>query len=83
MDTTVMHRFSVFGRKLKERGAFLLCSGITPDLKMRLSGFGLVKELGADTLFESADTVFASSRAAIQRAHELTADARQADDETL
>ena len=36
MDTTVMHRFRVFGRKLNERGAFLLCSGITPDLKRKM-----------------------------------------------
>ena len=82
MDTTVMHRFSVFGRKLKERGAFLLCSGITPGLKAKLTGFGLVKQLGAETLFESGETVFASSRAAILRAHELTKDDRQVDGES-
>ena len=77
MDTTVMHRFSVFERQLKKRGAFLLCSGITPGLKAKLTGFGLVKQLGDDTLFESADTVFASSRAAIQRAQELSAGAEE------
>ena len=71
MDTTVMHRFSVFGRKLKERGAYLLCSGITPGLKAKMDSFGLVRQLGADMLFESAETVFASSRAAIERAHTL------------
>ena len=77
MDTTVMHRFSVFGRKLKERGAFLLCSGLTPDLKGKIAAFGLLKELGSDAWFESADTVFASSRAAIKRAHELALNASQ------
>ena len=81
MDTTVMHGFSAFNRKLKARGAYLLCSGITPDLKAKLASYGLVKQLGPGAVFESAETVFASSRAAIRRAHELTADTGQALDE--
>lgn len=73
MDTTVMHRFSAFSRKLKGRGAYLLCSGITPNLKARLASYGLVEQLGPAALFESAETVFASSHAAVRRAHELAA----------
>ena len=73
MDTTVMHRFAVFARRLQKRNATLLCSGITPDLKVKLAKFGLVKQLGDENLFESAGMVFESSRAAILRAQQLAA----------
>jgi len=72
MDTTVMHRFAGFARQLKKRDAVLLCSGITPDLKVKLEKFGLVKQLGPENLFESGGTVFESSRAAIRRAQQLS-----------
>jgi SulP family sulfate permease len=73
MDTTVMHRFVVFAKQLQNRDAALVCSGITPGLKVKLAKFGLVKQLGAGNLFESGGTVFESSRAAILRAQQLIA----------
>ena len=81
MDTTVMHHFAAFARQLQKRDAILVCSGITPDLKLRLARFGLVETLGPENLFESAGTVFESSRAAILRAQQLVTDIGTASDQ--
>ncbi len=71
VDATVMGVFEQFARHMQAKGGQLLLCGVRRRMFERMDEFGLVDAIGRNNVFETSDGVFASARAAFDRAEVL------------
>ncbi len=72
VDATIMHVLQQFARQMHERGGHVLLCGVRERMKHRMIEFGLTEVIPEDHIFTTRNDLFASAKAAIQRARELT-----------
>ncbi|MEM8783589.1 MAG: SulP family inorganic anion transporter, partial [Planctomycetota bacterium] len=72
VDASVMHVIEQFAEQMHQRGAHVLLCGVRPRMKQRMDEFGLTGVLQEDHIFTTGNDLFASAKAAITRAKELT-----------
>ncbi len=72
VDATVMHVLEQFAERMRDDGRHVLLCGVRPRMKQRMDEFGLTEFIGEDHIFLTRDDLFASAKAAISRARELT-----------
>jgi len=83
IDATVLEVLEKFAEQLQRRGGHVLLCGIREDLYERLEGFGLIDKLGRENVFPTRYGVFASAKAAIQRARALLGSSIDMDHELM
>ena len=72
VDATVMHVLEQFAQQMHQQGRHVLLCGVRQRMKERMDEFHLTQALGEDHIFITQNDLYASAKAAIQRAHELT-----------
>ena len=81
IDATVLSVLEQFTEDMQARGAHVVLCGLRDDLYERLDGFGLVDKIGRANVFQTRYGVFASAKAALQRARELLGSSIDVDQE--
>lgn len=71
MDSSVMQVLEQFALQLRERGGHVILCGVRPDLIRIMRGYGLLKIIGEENVFEAGLGNFSSAKRALQRAREL------------
>lgn len=71
IDATVLGVLENFAGIMTERGKHVVLCGVRPELMERIEGFGLADKIGRDNIFQTRGGVFASARAAQDRARQL------------
>ncbi|MEM7576210.1 MAG: SulP family inorganic anion transporter [Planctomycetota bacterium] len=72
VDASVMHVFEQFAEQMHQRGRHVLLCGVRPRMKQRMDEFGLSEIFGEEHIFTTGNDLFASAKAAITKARELT-----------
>ena len=71
IDSTALYVLEQFTRDMHERGGHVILCGVRPELTPVIRNFGLVNLIGQENFFETGLGVFASARAALERAKQL------------
>lgn len=71
IDATVFSVLDQFAGDMQARGGHVVLCGIRENLYQRMKGFGLVDRIGEENIFQTRYGVFASAKAALQRARVL------------
>jgi len=71
VDATILLVLEEFARGLRREKRHLLLCGISPELLSALRGFGLVRLVGEENVFESGPGVFSSAKRALARAEQI------------
>jgi len=71
IDSTALYVLEQFTRDMKDRGGYVIVCGVRPDLTPVLRSFGLFDLIGKENFFETGLGVFASAKAALERAKQL------------
>lgn len=83
IDATVLSVLEQFVNDMHARHGHVVLCGVRDDLHERLEGFGLVAGIGRANVFPVRYGVFASAKAALQRARELVGSSLDMDQELL
>lgn len=71
IDATVLGVLEMFAQTMKERGKHVILCGLKPELMERIEGYGLDEVIGKENIFATREGVFASAKAALERARQL------------
>lgn len=71
IDATVMNVLELFVRSMVDRNRHVILCGVSDELHGHLAGYGLVEIIGPENIFAQRYGVFASAKAAVQRAREI------------
>jgi SulP family sulfate permease len=71
IDATVLKVLEQFALDLKSRGGHVILCGVRRELLDVIEAYGLLKIIGKENAFETAEGVFTSAKQALQRAREL------------
>ncbi|CAN5378105.1 SulP family inorganic anion transporter [soil metagenome] len=71
IDSTALYVFDQFTRDMQARKGHVVLCGVRPDLTPVLRNFGLIDLIGKENFFETGLGVFASAKAALERAKQL------------
>ncbi len=68
VDITVLGALKQFVEQMQSHDGHVILCGLRPELHERLENFGLIHQIGEENIFQTRYGVFASAKAAIQRA---------------
>ncbi|MFW6060536.1 MAG: SulP family inorganic anion transporter [Phycisphaeraceae bacterium] len=71
IDATVFSVLEQFAGEMQARDGHVVLCGIREELYQRMESFGLVDKIGRENVFQTRYGVFASAKAALQRARQL------------
>lgn len=80
LDATTAHAIAMVATQASRRGGRLLLCGVRPGMYGTFQRAGLVPQIGEDALFEAERELLASTRSAIQYAHELVRKMKERDE---
>jgi len=83
IDATVLEVLDKFTEQMHRQGGHVLLCGIREDLYERLEGFGLIDKIGRENVFPTRFGVFASAKAAMERARALVGSSIDVDQDLL
>jgi len=83
IDSTVLAVLDSFARSIQERGGHMILCGVSDELQKVFKGFGFENTIGEDNIFAQRYGVFASAKAAVQRARQLIGHSIDVDDMLL
>ena len=71
IDATVLGVLEQFAKEFQSRGGHVILCGVRSDLLNVLVGYGLVKIISKENVFEAHEIAFGSAKAALERARQL------------